>query len=113
MALDQSALTELWMIPALRPPSQECRRGGHNVDVVPALCDTDVNAGRKLRGDRRSKTARSAALCRGHHLLPSVLEPVAVALEDDDFGVVHQAVDHGGDGNCVVEDLGPGGEAAV
>jgi hypothetical protein len=43
----------------------------------------------------------------------SVFEAVAVALEDDDFGVVHEAVDHGFDGGGVAEDFGPGGEALV
>ena len=53
-----------------------------------------VNAGRKLRGQRRPKTARSGLVGRRHLLGPS-LEPVAVALGHHHLGVVHQAVDHG------------------
>ena len=34
-------------------------------------------------------------------------------MEDDDFGVVDEAVDHGFDGGGVAEDLGPGGEVLV
>jgi hypothetical protein len=34
-------------------------------------------------------------------------------LEDDDFGVVDEAVDHGFDGGGVAEDLGPCGEVLV
>ena len=46
-------------------------------------------------------------------LLGSVLEPVAVALEDDDLGVVDEAIDRGFDGGGVTEGLGPGGEVLV
>ena len=42
-----------------------------------------------------------------------VLEPVAVAAEDDDLGVVDETVDEGGDGDGVAEALGPGGERLV
>lgn len=49
----------------------------------------------------------------GGHLLVFVFEPVGVAFEDDDFGVVDEPVDHGCDGDGVAEDLGPGGEAPV
>ena len=46
-------------------------------------------------------------------LLASIFESVAVAFEVDDLGVVDEAVDHGGDGDGVAEDLGPGGERLV
>lgn len=36
----------------------------------------------------------------------SVFEAVAVSFECDDFGVVHEAVDHGGD-DVVAEDVAP------
>ena len=37
----------------------------------------------------------------------AVLEPVAVAFEGDDLGVVDEAVDHGGGDYVVAEDLSP------
>ena len=44
----------------------------------------------------------------------SVFESVAVAFEGDDFGVVDEAVDHGGgDDDVVVEDLAPAAEGFV
>ncbi len=49
----------------------------------------------------------------GEDLLGSVLEPVAVALKDDDLGVMHEAVDHGCDRDGVAEDFRPGGERLV
>jgi hypothetical protein len=42
----------------------------------------------------------------------AVLEPVAVSLEGDDFGVVDEVVDHGG-GHVVAEDLAPAAEDLV
>lgn len=42
-----------------------------------------------------------------------VLEPVAVAFERDDFGVVDDAVDHGGGDGVVAEDVAPSGEGQV
>jgi hypothetical protein len=42
----------------------------------------------------------------------AVFEPVAVALEGDDFGMVDEAVDHGGD-DFVAEDLAPAAEGLV
>ena len=43
----------------------------------------------------------------------AVLEPVAVAFEADDVGVVDQAVDHGGGNGVVAEDLTPAAERLV
>ncbi len=43
----------------------------------------------------------------------AVLEPVAVAFEGDDFGVVDEAVDHRGDDDDVAEDLAPAAEDFV
>jgi hypothetical protein len=37
----------------------------------------------------------------------AVLEPVAVAFEADDVGVVDETVDHGGGDGVVAEDLAP------
>ena len=37
----------------------------------------------------------------------AVFEPVAVSLQGDDVGVVHEAVDHGGGDGVVAEDLAP------
>ena len=49
----------------------------------------------------------SARLLGAEHLLPLAAQAVAVALEDDDLGVVDEAVDHRSDGDRVAEDLGP------
>ena len=63
------------------------------------------------RCQRRSKTARFAPLrgltgvFGGDHLLVFVFEPVGVAFEDEDFGVVDEPVDHGSDRDGVPEDL--------
>src|SRR5437879_1161805 len=43
----------------------------------------------------------------------AVLEPVAVALEGDDLGVVDEAVDHRGGHDVVAEDLAPPAEDLV
>jgi hypothetical protein len=43
----------------------------------------------------------------------SVFESVAVAFEGDDFGVVDEAVDHGGGYDVVAEDLSPATEGFV
>ena len=43
----------------------------------------------------------------------AVFEPVAVAFEGDDFGVVDEAVDHGGGDDVVAEDLAPAAERLV
>lgn len=43
----------------------------------------------------------------------AVLEPVAVALEGDDLGVVDEAVDHGRGDHVVAEDLSPAAEDLV
>ena len=43
----------------------------------------------------------------------AVLEPVAVSLEGEDFGVVDEPVDHGGGDDVVAEDLAPAAEDLV
>jgi hypothetical protein len=43
----------------------------------------------------------------------AVLEPVAVAFEADDLGVVDEAVDHRGGDDVVAEDLAPAAEGLV
>lgn len=43
----------------------------------------------------------------------AVLEPVGVAFEGDDFGVVDEAVDHRGGDGVVAEDLTPPAEGLV
>jgi hypothetical protein len=43
----------------------------------------------------------------------AVAEPVAVALEAENFGVVDEPVDHGGGDDLVAEDLVPAGEGLV
>lgn len=43
----------------------------------------------------------------------SILEPVGVALDGDDVGVVDEAVDHGGGDGVVAEDLAPAAEWLV
>ena len=43
----------------------------------------------------------------------SVLEPVGVAFESDDFGVVDEPIDHGGGDNFVAEHLAPAAEGLV
>ena len=48
-----------------------------------------------------------SATCIRSHLLGLALEPVAVALKNDDLGVVNQAIDHRGDCHRITEDFGP------
>ena len=43
----------------------------------------------------------------------AVFEPVAVALEGDDLGVVDEPVDHGGGDDVVAEDFAPAAEGLV
>jgi hypothetical protein len=43
----------------------------------------------------------------------SVFEPVGVAAEGDDFGVVDEPVDHGGGDDLVAEDFSPAAEWLV
>ena len=43
----------------------------------------------------------------------AVAEPVAVALEREDLGVVDEPVDHRGGDDLVAEDLAPAGEGLV
>ncbi len=45
--------------------------------------------------------------CGGYAAEVAVFEPVAVAFEGDDFGVVDEPVDHGGGDDLVAEDLAP------
>lgn len=59
---------------------------------------------------RRSKTGHLGSNFGLQDLIAFPLEPVAVATEDDDLGVMDQAIDHGGDGHGVAEDLRPGAE---
>lgn len=47
------------------------------------------------------------------HLLALASEPEALAVEDDDLGMVDEAVDDRGDGDRVADDLGPGAERLV
>jgi hypothetical protein len=42
-----------------------------------------------------------------------VFESVAVAFEGDDFGVVHESVDHGGGDDVVAEHIAPPAEDLV
>ena len=83
------------------------------VELVQALASRQaggaVNDGRKptpcsrvLFGDGRRDAAELA-----------VLQPVGVALEGDDFGVVDEPVDHRGGDGVVAEDLAPAGEVLV
>ena len=51
--------------------------------------------------------------CGGDAAEVAVFEPVAVAFEGDDFGVVDEAVDHGGGDDVVAEDLAPAAEGLV
>jgi hypothetical protein len=46
-------------------------------------------------------------------LVVFVFEPVGVAFEGEDVGVVDESVDHGFDRDGVAEDLGPCGERLV
>ena len=50
---------------------------------------------------------------RGDAAEVSVFEPVAVAFEGDDLGVVDEPVDHGGGDDVVAEDLAPAAERLV
>jgi hypothetical protein len=43
----------------------------------------------------------------------AVFEPLAVAFEGDDFGMVDEPVDHGGCADLVAEDLAPAPEGFV
>ena len=43
----------------------------------------------------------------------AVFEPVGIAFEAEDLGVVDEAVDHCGGGHVVAEDLAPRGERLV
>ena len=66
-----------------------------------------VNAGPNLSRNRRPKPSRSALLVAAQHLLALASEPEALAVEDDDLGIVDEAIDHRGDVDRVAEDLGP------
>ena len=50
---------------------------------------------------------------RGDAAEVSVFEPVGVAFEGDDFGVVDEAVDHGGGDDVVAEHFAPAAEGLV
>jgi hypothetical protein len=55
----------------------------------------------------------SGAIVGGYPAQVTVLEPIAVALEADDLGVMHQPVDHGRGHHGVAEDLAPSPELLV
>jgi hypothetical protein len=48
-----------------------------------------------------------------HHLIALALQRVAVAPEDQDLGMMHEAVDHGRHRDRISEDLSPSGEGLV
>jgi hypothetical protein len=77
-----------------------------------------VNGSRKLTHMRQLKTDPPPAglvLGRlvGDAAEVSVFESVGVAFEGDDFGVVDEAVDHGGGDDVVAEDFAPAAEGLV
>jgi transposase len=77
-----------------------------------------VNGTRNLIGWRQAKTDHlrlSSFVGRGgwDAAEVSVFEPIAVAFEGDDFGVVDESVDHGGGHDVVAEDLAPAAELFV
>jgi hypothetical protein len=55
----------------------------------------------------------SVLLGRGGAAEVSVLEPVAVAFEGDDFGVVDESVDHRGSDDVITEHFAPAAERLV
>ena len=75
---------------------------GHDVWVSIQLLTVGMIAGAAIRAARRWAPAQVA-----------VFEAVAVAFEGDDFGVVDEAVDHGGGDGGVAEDLAPAAERLV
>ena len=88
------------MLTLPRPPCCLARfKGGLLVCI--SECTLLSRASNSFRGcQRRSKTS-ALARARGDHLLSPVFESVAVALEDEDVGVVDEAVDHGGNGDSL------------
>ena len=76
-----------------------------------------VNAGRKLIPFRRSKLTPhgqvSSLVDPGTRPRSRSFEPVGVALDGDDLGVVDESVDHGGGDDGVAEDLAPAAEGVV
>ncbi len=70
-----------------------------------ALVHQIVNDGWILRG--------LAVVILGGQFVVFVFQPVGVAFEGEDVGVVDEPVDHGFDGDSVTEDLGPCGERLV
>lgn len=91
---------------------------------LPGLCPPSGSLSCRTRDrscQRRSKTGQDRpvenwtllAVSRAHHLLAFALEAVAIALQDDDLGMVHKTVDYGCDRHGVAEDLGPCGESLV
>jgi hypothetical protein len=61
----------------------------------------------------RSPWSPSLAADGSATMLYPDLQPVAVALEADDLGVVHETVDHGGGHDGVAEDFAPATELLV
>src|SRR4051794_7662786 len=73
-----------------------------------------VKAARKVTPWRRLKSDPPLVGGRGGRAGEvAVFEAVAVAFEREDLGVVDEAVDHGGGGDFVAEDLAPGAERLV
>jgi hypothetical protein len=77
-----------------------------------------VNGNRKLISYRQVKFDQfgvhsESAVSAGAPAEVSVLEPVGVASEGDDFGVVDEPVDHGGGDDIVAEDFSPASERLV
>src|SRR6266516_3830940 len=53
------------------------------------------------------------ALARRHPAEVAVLEPVGIALEGDDLGMMHEPVDHRGGHDLVAEHLAPPAEGLI
>ena len=88
------------------------------VRTISPYPEISVNGGRKLTPLRRLKVDPLGFLVlfgdgRGDAAEVSVLQPVGVALQGDDLGVVDEPVDHGGGDGVVAEDLAPAGEVLV
>jgi hypothetical protein len=86
--------------------------------VLRATTRLTVNGSRKLTSWRQVKVDHLPVLGfvgrgGGDATEVSVFESVAVAFEGDGFGVVNEAVDHGGGDDVVAEDLAPAAEGFV
>ena len=91
---------------------QEARLG-----ATPARAAKFTTRAKRVDGSNRHLLARKAkrsTTCSSNTFRQvAVFEPVGVAFEGDDFGVVHEPVDHGGGHDVVAEDLAPAAEALV